>query len=260
MKKVCTLFCVCLLVIFTSFAFAEENKERPPINAPGIVLTFDDTGNLESWAKRIPLFKKYGAKATFVLHQPDKITERQKQLMKDLAEIGCEMGCHGFRHRRGNEWVEQKGLQAYLDEEIVPAVQTLEKLGYPQHSFAYPESRRTAETDEALKKYFRHIRTGGGVCDHPIDKNNNIFIPITKVCDQFLIYGARFDKTTPAGVHQFVVPGLKRIKEKGEIVLLYGHGIVPTGAKTYETNEDGLEELFKQVNELGLKFYTMDEL
>lgn len=254
------IFITFALFLMTSL-FAQEKKSEPPVlTEPGIVLTFDDSGNLEGWAKRIPLFKKYGAKATFFLDKPDKLNDRQKEAMKQLAEIGCEMASHGLRHQHGAKLLEEKGREVYLNEEILPCIKALEDLGYPQKTLGYAFSSRSKETDEALMPYFKHIRTGSGVCDRPIDKLNHIFMPLNNVRDQYLVQGCRFDKTDVEGVTKFVRPGLQRIKEKGEILLFYGHGIVDSGAGTYQTNADALEELLKQTKELGLKFYTFDEL
>lgn len=259
-KSILFLFLAIFFSTHPSPGTAQEAEKRPVITEPGIVLTFDDAHNLESWAKRIPLFKKYGAKATFFLDKPDRINDKQKEYMKQLAGIGCEMACHGFRHLNASDVAAQKGIAAYLSEEIEPAVKKLEALGYPQYSFAYPGSRRSEETDKALEKYFRHIRTGGAVCDRRFDKSNHLFTPIEKVRDRFLILGVRFDQTTVEGVGKNVQASLERIKQKREILLLYGHGIVDQGAGTYQTNEDALEELLKRTEGLGLRFYTMAEL
>lgn len=101
--------------VFASNILAEENKPGArPITEPGIVLTFDDSSNLESWAKRIPLLKKYGAKATFFLDKPDRIDEKQQDCMKRLADAGCEMACHGLRHKSAVSFVEKEGVEGPL--------------------------------------------------------------------------------------------------------------------------------------------------
>ncbi len=250
---------IIFLACFATITLAEE-KNRPVLTEPGIVLTFDDSHNLDSWAKRVPLFEKYGAKATFFLHKPDTIGEWQQQCMKKLSDIGCEMACHGWRHVRGSDLITEKGKDAYLAEEILPANKKLEELGYPQRTFAYPESRRNDATDEALKPIFLHVRTGGGLCERPFVENNSVFTPVAKVRDQFLIYGVRLDHATPDDVEKYVQPALERAKKNGEILLLYSHGIVDKNPSTYETNEATLEELLKRAQALGLKFYTFDEL
>lgn len=249
-----------VVIILQTAVFAEEKADRPKLTEPGIVLTFDDTANLEGWARRIPLFEKYGAKATFFLDKTDKINDRQKEAMKKLAAIGCEMASHGLRHQAGAKLLEEKGKEAYLNEEILPCIKALEELGHPQRTLGYAFSSRSAETDEALKPHFLHIRTGGGVCDRRFETKDPLFTPLDKARERYLVLGVRFDKTDVEGVTNFARPALERIKEKKEILLFYGHGIVDTGASTYQTNADALEELLKQAKELGLKFYTFDEL
>ncbi len=168
------LFFICLL------GFPCPAADRPVLTEPGIVLTFDDSGNIFSWANRLPMFQKYGAKATLFLDKPDTLNDRQKMALKKLADAGFEIASHGLRHKNGRELIEKEGKEAFLNEEILPCIKALEELGYQQKTLGYAFNARTDEMDEMLKKYFYHVRGGGAVCDHRFETRDNLFTPVTR--------------------------------------------------------------------------------
>ena len=143
---------------------AEPSETVLPQNAAlpkaGILLTFDDSGNIPCWAAQIPLFQKYGARATFFLNEPEKISDEQWELIERLRGIGCAVGAHGVHHERSVEMVENIGGEAFLQREIEPVRMLLQERGFSVTSFAYPFSRRNDETDRLLMPFFGHLRTG----------------------------------------------------------------------------------------------------
>lgn len=209
-----TLVSVFLLALFGLFArcgFAEtEGNQASRIEQPGIVLTFDDSWNLTGWAQRIPLLKQYDARLTLFIDKPDQIDEKRRKHMNQLSEIGCEMACHGFRHQSATEIVAKQDVQAYCDAEIVPAHEAMKKLGHTPRTFAYPYSSRNEQTDEALRKYYRHIRTGGGSAKQPFDKRNQVFVPVKEARERFLYFGISIDTISVEDVEKNVRPALER--------------------------------------------------
>ena len=134
----------------------------------GILLSFDDKW-VDAWTTLRPLFAQYNARVTFfVAYYPD-YTAAEKAELQQLAADGHDIEAHSIAHRRAPEYVEARGLRAYLDEEVVPSIELLENDGYPITTFAYPFGSRTSETDHAILEHVSYIRsvafTWSGVAD-----------------------------------------------------------------------------------------------
>lgn len=103
---------LCILILFATTTFGAEEQHAEP--RAGFVLTFDDAGNINSWARQMPLFAKYEARATYFIDQADRLNETQKQLLKRLFEANHEIGCHGLRHLISTDIVKEKNVRHYL--------------------------------------------------------------------------------------------------------------------------------------------------
>ena len=65
----------------------------------GIVLSFDDSINIESWNESRPTFERYNATATFFVDRWDDLTTEEIEILTILEEEGHEIGFHGTNHR-----------------------------------------------------------------------------------------------------------------------------------------------------------------
>ncbi len=123
-----------------------------------LVLSFDDR-NLADWEKAIPLFDKYGAHATFFC--TGKIEGDAARVLKKLHDHGHSIGLHGLNHQNADTAVAAKGLFGCWNAEIEPGLAGCRAAGIPITSFAYPNCRRTDETDELFSTNgFKHVRGG----------------------------------------------------------------------------------------------------
>ncbi|MBV8763041.1 MAG: polysaccharide deacetylase family protein [Deltaproteobacteria bacterium] len=138
----------------------------PP--GPGILLSFDDKW-VDAWFSLRSLFAQYNARVTFFIAYYPDYTASQREELQQLAADGHDIEAHSIAHRRAPEYVEARGLRAYLDEDVLPSIDLLQRDGYPITTFAYPFGSRTAETDRAILEHVAYIRsvafTWSGVAD-----------------------------------------------------------------------------------------------
>ncbi|MBQ1454811.1 MAG: polysaccharide deacetylase family protein, partial [Thermoguttaceae bacterium] len=84
---------LCLgLILASAWSWAAENEKNAPLSEPGIVLSFDDSGNLPLWAEQIELFQKYGARATFFVTNPAELSDAEAAALRKLADSGMAIG------------------------------------------------------------------------------------------------------------------------------------------------------------------------
>ena len=72
---------------------------------------------------------------------------------------GHELQAHGVNHLREPPYVEANGLQALLDNEVLPSIEAMRADGYPVEAFAYPFGARTSEIDDAVLEHVSIVRS-----------------------------------------------------------------------------------------------------
>ena len=251
---------LCLgLILCSALGWSAENEMHAPLTEPGIVLSFDDSGNLPLWAEQIELFQKYGARATFFVTNPAELSDTEAAALKKLADSGMAIGVHGVHHVASVDYVNEHGTEAFLADEVRPALETLRNVyGLNPTSFAYPYSQGDARTDAALKTLFSHVRTGYS-SGKPLAESDPFFIPLETVDQVFTMGAWSCDMATEKIVETQVYPALERLKERSEIIVFLAHKISPEGQQ-YFIKPDILEMILKRCSELGLRFYTFDDL
>lgn len=125
---------------------------------PGLALSFDDS-SVQQWADAMPLFRQYGAKVTFFVTRWAKLSDERKAQLASFVAEGHELQAHGANHLRAPTFVEDNGLQTYMDDEAVPSIEAMRAEGYPVEAFAYPFGARTHEIDEALLAHVSILRS-----------------------------------------------------------------------------------------------------
>jgi len=126
--------------------------------APGLALSFDDTF-VQAWVDLRPMFQQYGARVTLFVSRYAALDATAHAGLKLLAADGHDVEAHSVQHLRAPEYVEDYGLQTYLDAEVDPSIQVLRDDGYEVHAFAYPFGARTDELDRAIGKRVPVIRS-----------------------------------------------------------------------------------------------------
>ena len=126
--------------------------------APGIALSFDDT-SVFAWDDILPLFAQYGARVTFFVSRYRYLNDLEHAAVADLAAAGHDVEAHSVLHLHAPHYVEENGLQAYVDNEFQASVDTLRAAGYPIVAYAYPFGARSDELDAALLPHIGVLRS-----------------------------------------------------------------------------------------------------
>ncbi len=248
--------------LMTSDGRDSASTAVPRITEAGFVLSFDDC-TLQNWKKQMPLFKKYDARVTFFIDDFDKLDKERIEVLKELQQAGHAVGCHGLRHEKAVEYYQANGMEKYLKDEIEPSLQAMNRHGFTPTCFAYPYSRNDEKTDAALLKIFRHLRSGSHSPAKRLADKDDIFIKLGDIAGTGLLYGA---SCQPHYVDDDLVSqtlaALQRAKKNDEILILYAHDIrqpEEEGPKNYIAVQP-LEKILDYAREIGLQFYSFDDL
>ena len=125
---------------------------------PGLALSFDDT-SVDDWVATLPLFEQYAAHVTFFVSRYRYLSDAQHAELHTLADAGNAIEAHTVLHLRGPEYVEDHGLDAYMDDEVMPSISALRDEGFPVNAFAYPFGARTTDTDSAILGNVKVLRS-----------------------------------------------------------------------------------------------------
>ena len=249
-----------LLIIIQLVTFSACDPCNTKLQS-GILLTFDDR-NMLNWENHIPLFSKYNAHVTFFIDRFDELTDEQIVSLHKLKDAGHAIGCHGLRHIKAAEYSEQYSVDQYISEEILPAIKVMKDKGFYPSCFAYPNSNHNSDTDEALLKHFRYLRSGTGVQEEII-KTSNVFVKTSEISGGRRLDGLSFH---PKSVTDDLIVQLKaameRLSNEEELLVLYAHDIRAPweeGPKNFIT-PGALEEVLKYAYSKNIKFYSFDEL
>jgi hypothetical protein len=133
---------------------------------PGsLALAFDDA-SLDAWTAMRPTFMHYGARVTFFISEYTFTNDREKAELHQLAADGHDIEYHSVRHRNAENYANEHGVDAYINDDILPGLEAMRADGYDPHIFAYPFGARTTATDDALRPYFRHVRAIYSTCPY----------------------------------------------------------------------------------------------
>jgi hypothetical protein len=125
---------------------------------PGIAMSFDDH-TVREWLAARDMFAEVGAHVTFFVSRYPTMSDEQRAGLKTLAADGHAIEAHSVDHLRAPQYVEERGLTAYLDDDVLPGLDAMEADGFPITTFAYPFGARTEETDRALLRHVKVLRS-----------------------------------------------------------------------------------------------------
>ena len=233
-----------------------------------LVLSFDDR-NFNDWVKALPLFEKYGAHATFFVSGP--IDGEAVRVMKRLSEAGHSVGLHGLRHANADEALAKKGADLYYKEEIEPQREACRVAYIPIKSFAYPNCRRSDETDALFKRRgFAHVRGGHkGVAPFdpkgekqkglkPIHTVDRAFFPSSESPVRFRLDTVIAGEAYHTDIED-ILKCIRRCAERKEMFVLTSHGISPN-AKGISMKTEWLERILATARECDVAVLGFDEL
>ena len=234
-----------------------------------LVLSFDDR-NFAAWEKAAPLFRKYGARVTFFFC--GALDDQAKKTLKWLSQHnGHSIGLHGMGHRNADSAVEATGTAAYWEKEIAPQLAACRAAGLNITSFAYPNCRFSAETDELFRTNGFHYVRGGlkGVTPYdpkgekraglrPVHTVDEAFIPAQELRTRFRLDTALAGEAYNTDIED-LLKCVRRCADRNEVFVLTSHGIAPD-AKGINMKTEWLERILATAKECGVAVIGFDEL
>jgi len=124
---------------FTSISFknlADYFEGKFTLPKKPIIISFDD-GLINQYKNALPVLKKYNLTATFFIFT-NPLGRSQNYIdwdqLKELDNLGMEIGSHGFYHLFLNKITETE-----LEKEVVESKKLIEEnIGHEIYAFAYP--------------------------------------------------------------------------------------------------------------------------
>jgi hypothetical protein len=132
-------------------------------HAGTIALSFDDN-SVADWTAMRPLLTQYAAHVTFFVTRYLVMTDDEHAQLHQLAADGHDIEYHTVSHQNAVDYVAANGIDAYLANEISPALDAMRADGFEITEFAYPFGARSPELDGALAPYFHHLRAIHSTC------------------------------------------------------------------------------------------------
>ncbi len=149
---------VLALVNDVGLDFLTFDELHGPAGGAGVALTFDDA-HIDEWHGQRALFAAYGARVTFFVTRIHLLSDRRLDLLHELYADGHAIESHGLNHVNGPDYVQEHGLQAYIDDEVLPSLVVLRREGFSPTTFAYPFGARTSEIDRAVLEHVALVRS-----------------------------------------------------------------------------------------------------
>lgn len=238
-------------------------KAKPWPHHGVVALSFDDH-NLKDWEAALPLFEKFGARTTFFV--VGAIGTNEVAFARKALLAGHEVGLHGLRHRNADEYVAANGGAKYWADEIAPQLDACRAAGMRPRSFAYPNCRRTPETDELFRTNgFTRVRgLGDGIpCPtphdpkdekrdmrHPVAESDTEFLPAVDYLSVFRVRNVIMGPFYHTDIEDYV-RALRRAGERGEMLSVVSHGIKPE-PNGISMRTEWLERLLSEADEAGV--------
>lgn len=129
----------------------------------GLALAFDDN-SVEEWLGIRDLLNQHHAHVTFFITRYLLLTDEERAGIDMLAADGHDIQPHTVNHLHAKAYVQEHGLQAYLDDEVLPSLDVLREAGYEPTAFAFPFGETTTEINQAIMPYVDKLRVSPGSC------------------------------------------------------------------------------------------------
>jgi len=241
------------LIVITILFFSCSNRNVK--NKAGVIISFDDY-SVNEWCWADSILQKYGWKANFNISNFDRLDSIDFVNLRKLQSEGHEIAGHGFNHIDACETVEKEGLDVYLDIEIIPMIEKMNKELGGVSTFVYPFGNRNSVIDKELLKYFKVLR--GTTYDLSNINNNDCYCNLSDT--SHLIQAIGIDKSYE---HMSIVNLKKKLdfaKKHNKVLVLYGHIPVLKSNESYRVEIATLEYICKYIKSNDMEFYTYSDL
>jgi len=140
----------------------DELSAGPP--RAGVAFSIDDD-DVDGWLTILqPLLAAHHAKVSFFVTRWPQLNPVRLGELATLVADGNVLEAHSIDHVDAVEYVTANGLDAYLNNQVVPSIQIMVAAGYHPTSFAFPFGSTTPEISAAILQQVARVRTTPGPC------------------------------------------------------------------------------------------------
>lgn len=216
-----------------------ESFTLPKVKYPHVHLSFDDHSIVDWYTARgVLIFKK--AKAVFYVDSFDELEDEDIDRLRLLRADGHIIGCHSATHVDAVEYSKKHGVEAYIENEVIAAMESMASAGFSPTHFAFPYSSFNEPLYDAVSNHFCHVRLRPGVdSKHPNKKQMFSDMKLLakkheKMIEHQLPYESRIRNGDMAGV---IIDLTNRMKAKQGINLVF-HGVHSIGLPQLGSHAD----------------------
>ena len=129
------------------------------VRYPHVHLSFDDH-SITAWYTARGALMHNKAKAVFYVDSWDELDDEDIDRLLSLRSDGHVIGCHSVSHEDAIAYSKKYGIDAYVENEVIPAMESMASLGFSPTHFAFPNSSFDEPLYEAVCKLFCYVRPG----------------------------------------------------------------------------------------------------
>ena len=215
----------------------------------GIAFTFDDF-NVNEWFRCLPLLDSFGVKATFYISNYNKLNKEEINKLRIIKRCGHEIAFHTTNHFNMVKYLNNEGMEALIQNEILAGLSKLNADGFYPTTFAYPYGHHTQALDNTLLKYFKSVRALNGT--------NNYSRSLATTSYNEILYGLGIDESSKRPMSTILQLVNNAHDDNNCLVLVSHHTDLP-GTK-FITTHSTLREIIKKAVSLDMQFYTISEI
>jgi peptidoglycan/xylan/chitin deacetylase (PgdA/CDA1 family) len=229
-----------------------------PLLGPGLVLSSDVPAH--GWFHLRDFLKENGVKITFYVSGYKVLKSPQIDQMRAMQQDGHEIAHHTATHPHINEYLKSHSMDDYMRDEIFVMKDLMAHEGFNTKTFAYPHGDNTTESDQKLLEHFNSVRkTLNPYLSKHIEDMDPIYYRYGNI---EIMNGCSIDRKSGHS-RQEIIDALIKAKESRQTLCLYCHWIGGYGVEEdfpYSIAEDDLKAILLKAKELGLTFYTANDV
>jgi len=226
---------------------------------PHVHLCFDDH-SVSHWHAAKSILRKHRAKAVFYVDGFFLLGDEEIDMLRDLRDEGHVIGCHGKKHRDALAYSKRYGIDKYIDDEIIPAMEEMVEAGFDPTHFAFPLTRFDDALFSEVERLFCFVRSGNSGTIRSGGKT----VPLQSTMDtQAVPTESRIRAGDLGGVVETIRSGV----EEGVNPVIIFHDVrrermrthTGTHARAHVTPEE-LDTVLEAITDSGYAYETFDGL
>lgn len=204
--------------LFLAFALAGWTAAEAGASGGGLVLQFDD--GWSSWATLVaPELQRVGGRATGFVNNHnigERLTWDDLLALQDT--YGWEVGTHTYHHHNAPQYVAERGLEPWIENELDASLVELRERGIDARNLVFPFNAFSPEIARAVAPKVGAYRRADSLA-------------MSEGVHEGAVPGTSIDLTTYVPV-SLLKRWVDRAARKGEYLFLYGHQVLPDEAFT----------------------------